>query len=78
MLADAHYALYCKLQELHNDNLSQADLDAIPFRQCYMYGTSTANIRIERLWGELIARQTKAWLVSLRLSLGCDCVKPEQ
>jgi hypothetical protein len=57
MLAEAHasfYSLYIKAQqqllpEDSNERMSDKELRRIPLRECYLYGSSTANERIEHL-----------------------------
>lgn len=41
--------------------------NSLRLRKCYMFGTSTANIRIESTWMRMIRSQTKPWLVSFEL-----------
>jgi hypothetical protein len=38
--------------------------------ECYYFGKSTKNVRIESWWRQLIMRQTKPWIVSMWASLG--------
>lgn len=59
MAADAHYALYC--QSL---NRSERELEAQPplLSDCYLFGRSAQNQRIEALWKQLIQRCTQPWL----------------
>jgi hypothetical protein len=44
--------------------LAQANDPTIDFDSCYMYGTSTANQRIESWWGQLRRVQLGPWRVS--------------
>jgi hypothetical protein len=62
LLADAHFSLYV----LHKraEGLSQEDEENLRLRDCYMFGTSTANIKIESLWMRMLRSQTRPWLVS--------------
>jgi hypothetical protein len=53
MLAAAHYALYQK----HNSNAALSD--------CYWYGTSMSNQRIEAWWSQLTKGCTFKWRVKL-------------
>jgi len=62
MLADAHYSLYVKHRQ-GEDNMSTEESESLPLRDCYLYGTSTANILVETGWKKLIDRQTRPWLV---------------
>lgn len=52
LLADAHYSFYQKHRETEGNTPEQ--VDSLRFRDCYMFGTSTANIRIESAWMRLI------------------------
>lgn len=61
LLADSHYSFYQKYRETQGDTPEQ--LNSLRFRDCYMFGTSTANIRIESTWMRMIRSQTKPWLV---------------
>jgi hypothetical protein len=51
MLADTHYRLLLE---------NEPDLE---FKDCYMYGTSTANVRIESWWGQMTKGQLFKWRV---------------
>ena len=54
MMANAHY------------QLMQKQLPDISFEECYYYGTSTANQRIEAWWGQLTKSSMFRWRVSHR------------
>jgi hypothetical protein len=45
--------------------VADASEDTLKLRDCYMFGTSTANIRIESTWMRMINSQTRPWLVRL-------------
>jgi hypothetical protein len=60
-LADIHYSLF--LLYKRSQGLTEEQLACIKPRHCYLFGTSTANIRIESTWQRLIARQTGEWMV---------------
>lgn len=62
LLADSHYSFYQKHRESQGDTLDQ--VASLPFRSCYMFGSSTANIKIESTWMRMIQSQTKPWQVS--------------
>lgn len=62
LLADAHFSLY--ILHKREEGLSQEDEDNLRLRDCYMFGTSTANIKIESLWMRMLRSQTRPWLVS--------------
>lgn len=63
LLVDAHYSFYVLDQEAKGT--APEDLESLRLRDCYMFGTSTANIRIESTWMRMIRSQTKPWLVSI-------------
>lgn len=62
LLANAHYSMYV-LDRKAKKTCSKNE-DDLHLRKCYMFGTSTANIRIESTWMRMIQSQTKPWLVS--------------
>jgi hypothetical protein len=62
LLADAHYSFYTRHKK--SQNSPQEELDNLRLRDCYMFGTSTANIKIESVWMRTIRSQTAPWLVS--------------
>ena len=59
MLADAHYRIS---QSLRTD-----DEETLRFIDCFLFGTSTANQRIEAWWGQLTKGQISMWRVGLWL-----------
>lgn len=62
LMADAHYSLEVQhLQLFHNHN---QEVNPLRLRECYLYGKSTTNQRIESWWLRLILAQTRAWMVS--------------
>jgi hypothetical protein len=56
MMADVHYYLYLQaLIDEHNaGRITAQQLESACFEDCYVFGKSTANIRIKSLWGRLI------------------------
>lgn len=52
LLADSHYSFYQKHRESLGDTSEQ--LASLRFRDCYIFGTSTANIKIESTWMRMI------------------------
>ena len=46
--------------------LQQAHDPEISFRECYMYGTSTSNQRIESWWAQLTKTATSTWMTFFR------------
>jgi len=67
LLADSHFSFYRKHKEA--EGATQEELDTLRLRDCYMFGTSTANIKIESTWMRMIRSQTGPWLVSNVCSL---------
>jgi len=62
MMADAHYFLY--YTACFNDLSIPDDVfDQISFPDCYIYGKSTGNIRIESLWSRMISSITEQWML---------------
>lgn len=61
LAADAHYSFY--LLNLKALGICPDDEDTVPLHNCYMFGTSTANIKIESTWMRMIRHQTRPWLV---------------
>jgi hypothetical protein len=63
LLTDAQFSLYI----LHKKSTGVADAseDTLRFRDCYIFGTSTVNIRIESTWMRIINSRTRLWLVRL-------------
>src|SRR5271155_4130630 len=62
MMADAHYYLY-HTACFHDDTISDEAFDNICFADCYLFGKSTNNVKIEGLWGQLIVGQTEQWML---------------
>ena len=67
LLADAHFSLF--IQKQAAAGATEEELQALRIRQCWMLGTSTANIKVESLWIRMITSQTAPWLVSIYLNL---------
>jgi hypothetical protein len=67
LLADSHYSFFRKHKQA--EGATPEEVDALRFRDCYMFGTSTANIKIESTWMRMIRSQTRPWLVGLISSL---------
>jgi hypothetical protein len=61
LLADAHYSFYT--EHKRSQGLTDEQLASIKPYQCYMFGKSTENIRVESGWGRMIVSQTADWLV---------------
>jgi hypothetical protein len=62
MMADAHYYLYHTACH-HDDTISDEAFDNICFADCYLFGKSTSNVKIEGLCRQLIAGQTEQWML---------------
>jgi len=82
MMADAHYYFY-HTACFHDESISDDAFDNICFADCYLFGKSTNNIKVEGLWGELISGQTEQWMLFFpkleaeglwRGDLACDTV----
>jgi len=62
MMADAHYFFYHTA--CFNDPTIPDDVfNQICFSDCYIYGKSTGNTRIESLWYQMISRTTEQWIL---------------
>ena len=62
MMADAHYFFYHTA--CFNDvTIPDEVFDQIYFSDYYIYGKSTNNIRIERLWYQIISSITEQWIL---------------
>jgi hypothetical protein len=64
MMADAHYYLYwmALVKAFDEGVYTDEDLNAASIRDCFITGKSTANIRIEGLWGQQIRGITESWM----------------
>jgi hypothetical protein len=62
LLADSQFSFFIKHKQACGATPEQ--LQSLRFRDCYMFGTSTANIKIESTWMRMIGSQTRPWLVS--------------
>ena len=62
LLADAQYNFY--IRHRRATGTCPEDEEALNIRDCYMFGSSTANIRIESAWMRMLRHQTRPWLVS--------------
>jgi hypothetical protein len=61
LLADAHYSFY--REHKRSEGLDDDAVNSLRVRHCYMFGSSTANIRIESVWMRMINSQTSTWMV---------------
>jgi hypothetical protein len=61
LVADAQYNFY--IHKRRAEGLSEDALRLIPLRECYFYGVSTSNVKIERFWRSLIEGMTLPWMV---------------
>jgi hypothetical protein len=61
LLADAHYSFF--LEHKRSQGFSEQQLANLKLHHCYLFGTSTENIRIENAWQRMIERQTGEWMV---------------
>jgi hypothetical protein len=65
-MEDIHFQFY--LQHLIDQGIVQGEVTDEQnlkeiFRDCYVYGTSIRNIRIESFWSRLLKHQLMPWLV---------------
>jgi hypothetical protein len=65
MMADAHYYFY-HTACFYDTTIPDDVFDQICFADCYIYGTSTRNVKIESLWGQMIQRKTSQWMLLFR------------
>jgi hypothetical protein len=63
MIADAQYYL-SKEGRRRTEDLTEEQAATLPLRDCYIFGTSTSNVRIEAWWNELQKRCLFPWRVS--------------
>jgi hypothetical protein len=64
LLADAHLRLFIDHRSLIRDD--QSTLDTLPVADCFFFGASSANQRIENWWLRLRCRQLEWWIVYFR------------
>lgn len=57
LIADAHYQL--------SNRLRGSESEPLGFQDCFLFGTSTANERIEAWWGQLSKSALSQWRVSI-------------
>jgi len=62
MMADAQLSFFVANALEADPPWEQQELAEISLRDCYLYGTSTANTRIEKLWDNVIEGQTLSWM----------------
>jgi|tagenome__1003787_1003787.scaffolds.fasta_scaffold20898812_2 hypothetical protein len=62
LLADAHFSFY--REHKRSQGISDDIIDSIRVRQCYMFGSSISNIKVESVWMRMIGSQTATWIVS--------------
>jgi hypothetical protein len=63
MIADAQYYL-SKEDKRISEGLTEEEAAMLPLRDCYIFGTSTSNVRIESWWNQLQRKCLIAWRVS--------------
>jgi hypothetical protein len=61
LVADAQYSFYIAKQRA--EGVTEEALEALSLRECYFFGVSTSNVKIERFWRSLIEGLTLPWLV---------------
>ena len=60
LLADCHFSFFVKAA--YNDNWEEEEIQQVRLSDCYWYGPSTRNIRIEGLWRQQRQQTTGPWL----------------
>ena len=63
MLADAQNNLYRHWLYEHGLITEMSDYDRFPLRDCFIFGPSTKNVKIEGWWNQLQRRQLSPWRV---------------
>ena len=61
LMAEAQYSLYSAHKQA--EGWTSTQIKQIQLRDCYWYGSSPANQRIESFWLRLIISQTNPWMV---------------
>jgi len=61
LVADAQYSFF--IDKCRADGVSEEALQQLPLRDCYFYGASKDNLKIERFWRGLIEGITLPWMV---------------
>lgn len=61
LLADLHFSLY--IEAALREEWSEEDYQAVRISDCYIYGPSTRNIRVEGLWRQQRFQCTAPWLL---------------
>jgi transposase InsO family protein len=63
MIADAQYYL-SKEDKRISEGLTEVEAAILPLKDCYIFGTSTSNVRIESWWNQLQRKCLIPWRVS--------------
>ena len=61
LVADVQYSFYIESRKA--SGLPEDEVQLLPLRNCYFYGVSTSNVKIERFWRSLIEGMTLPWMV---------------
>jgi len=64
LLADAHLRFFLEHRRITGDD--QSTLDTLPVSDCFWFGPSTANQRIENWWFRLLTTQLEWWITYFR------------
>jgi hypothetical protein len=75
LLADHQYHLY--YQACEDAGYAEEELDAVCLLDCYLYGKSTRNIRIEAMWNQMISSVTESWIDYLAFLRGKGLYREE-
>lgn len=71
MLADAHFSLYSEAYWREGQRLGWPEdsplWTTLRIQDCYIYGPSTRNIRVEGLWNQQGLTQTRPWIKYFKL-----------
>jgi hypothetical protein len=63
MIVDAQYYL-SKEDKRILEGLTEEEVTVLPLRDCYIFGISTSNVRIELWWNQLQRKCLILWRVS--------------
>lgn len=76
LLADCHFSLFIEAALL--EQWSEAEYQAIRIDDCYIYGPSTRNVRVEGLWRQQRYQTTGPWISFFRSLQQADLYRQHQ
>jgi hypothetical protein len=76
LLADCHFSLY--IEAALREQWAEAEYEAIRISDCYIYGPSTRNVRVEGLWRQQRYQATGPWLSFFRSLQQADLYRQHQ